>query len=114
MTQQNTPFDHRPDRSLGAALRAALSGDDEPAFVARVLARAGRPQRYWEVLASWSRAGITAAAAAGLIAGFLLQRHANAPTFDDVVAAANPSTRMLLGTPRPPDPSFFLASVGDR
>ena len=116
MTYEGTPFDHRPDPRLGAALRSALSGRDDTAFVARVLARVGTAQLpYWEVLASWARAGITAAAAAGLIAGFLLQRAGNAPTFDDVVAAAhNPPTRMLLGAPRPPDPSFVLAWAGER
>src|SRR2546427_8770617 len=72
-------FDHRPDPELAAALRAALEPrDGQSAFVARVMAgydealrRATVPT--WDVLASWFRPGVAAAAAA-LIAGFLIGR----------------------------------------
>ncbi|HXQ29829.1 MAG TPA: hypothetical protein VN848_11265 [Gemmatimonadales bacterium] len=116
MTPQVTPFDHRPDRALGAALRAALTGADEPAFVTRVLARVGRPLPYWEVLASWSRAGITAAAATGLIATFLVGRAAasSTPDPDFLASAATASARRLVAAPRPPDPSVVLAGIEDR
>jgi hypothetical protein len=78
-------FDHRPDPELGAALRAALDAElDQAAFVARVMSRyddalerATVPT--WEVLASWSRRGIAAAAAAALVGGFLLGRAVLAP-----------------------------------
>jgi hypothetical protein len=116
MTPQVTPFDHRPDPVLGAALRYALAPDDEAAFVARVLARVGQPLAYWEVLASWSRPGITAAVVAGLIATFLVGRAAAGPTPDpDLLAsAATPSARLLVAAPQPPDPSFVLAGTDDR
>jgi hypothetical protein len=116
MTPQVTPFDHRPDPALGAALRFALAGDDEPAFVARVLARVGRPLQYWEVLASWSRAGITAAAAAALFATFLVGRTAAGSTPDpDLLASATTrSARVMAAAPRPPDPGVVLAGVDDR
>src|SRR5947199_9496434 len=72
-------FDHRPDPELAAALRAALEPrDGQSAFVARVMAgydealrRATVPT--WDVLASWFRPGVAAAAAA-LLAGFLIGR----------------------------------------
>jgi len=116
MTPQVTPFDHRPDGTLGAALRYALAPADEPAFVARVLARMGRPLPYWEVLASWSRAGITAAVVTGLIASFLVGRTAQGSTPDpDLLAsAATPSARLFVAASRPPDPSVVLAGTNDR
>lgn len=117
MTPQVTPFDHRPDRVLGAALRVALAGGDEPAFVGRVLARVGRPLAYWEVLASWSRAGITAAAAMGLIAGFLVGRAPAGPAIPDpdlLASAATRSARLLVAAPQPPDPGVVLAGTDDR
>jgi hypothetical protein len=120
MTPEPTPFDHRPDPELGAALRAALAATDEPAFVARVLSRLRtRPLAYWEVLASWARTGITAAVAGALIAGFLVGRansaSATPASLDDVLAAAaGPSARALVSASRPPDPSVVLASVEER
>src|SRR5258705_97684 len=87
-------FDHRPDPELGAALRAALDPkDDQKAFVARVMAQYDRALDRAtvptvDVLASWFRPGIAAAAAA-LIAGFLLGRTVLAPapaSFDTAMA----------------------------
>lgn len=117
MTPEAMPFDHRPDRALGSALRAALAGDGEPAFVARVLARVGRPLAYWEVLASWSRAGITAAAATGLLASILVGRSIAAPAAPDpdlLASAATASARLLVAAPRPPDPGVVLAATSER
>ncbi len=39
-----SPFDHRQDRELGDALRSALSGRDEAAFVRSVVASAALQQ----------------------------------------------------------------------
>ena len=117
MSREPMPFDHRPDPALGAALRQALTADDDPGFAARVLARAARaPDAPWDVLASWARAGITAAAAAALAAGFLLGPARSVPTsLDDVlVTATGPSARALVTSPRPPDPSVVLAFAEDR
>jgi hypothetical protein len=68
-------FDHRPDRELGKALRETLSGHDEEVFVRRVMARVTEVQNgvtgageWWEVLGTWARPGL-AAAAIGLAVG---------------------------------------------
>src|SRR5690348_10203399 len=77
------PFDHRPDRVLGEALRLALDpGDDAGGvFVARVLARAERiGAASWDaVLARWARAGVAAAVFVALIGGYVVGRAASAP-----------------------------------
>ena len=113
MTPEFTPFDHRPDPVLGAALRAALTPDGETAFVARVLAGLqDRPQEYWEVLASWARTGITAVAAAGLLGGLLIGNWTAPASLDDVLAAgAGSSARVMVSSDRPPDASVVLASA---
>jgi hypothetical protein len=116
-------FDHRPDPELGAALRAALepSKDDQAAFVARVMARyddalerATVPT--WEVLASWSRRGIVAAAAAAVLAGFLLGRGVLTPAADESIDAAmapssGPGLTALVTAADPPDASVVFASL---
>ena len=110
MTKDQMPFDHRPDPVLGAALREALTPGDQAEFVARVLARmAHAPLAHWDVLASWARAGITAAVAA-LVAGLLVGHAARAPEapVDVLAAAAAPFARALLAAPLPPDPSVVL------
>ena len=72
-----SPFDHRQDRELGDALKAALSGNDEGAFVRRVVAAAELQQRrvadtdWWEILNTWARPGL-AAAAVGTISAAIL------------------------------------------
>src|SRR5438552_2842519 len=64
------PSDFRPDAELGATLRSALEPkDDHAAFVARVMARYDQALARamiptLDVLASWFRPGIAAAAAA--------------------------------------------------
>lgn len=63
-----SPFDHRPDRELGEALRRALDAGDEAGFVGRVVAAAesvlaGRSalETWWGVLSAWARPGLAAA-----------------------------------------------------
>lgn len=121
MIQDPTPFDHRPDPALGAALREALAPGDPPAFVARVVAaldaHSSRSRSTLvHHLASWARAGIAATAAAAIIGGLLLGRRAPAPaSLDDVVVlAAGPTAQALLEAPAPPDPSFVLVSAEER
>jgi hypothetical protein len=117
MTQESTPFDHRPDAALGAALREALAPGDHAAFIARVLAGLEAPRAgHWEVLASWARAGIAAAAVAAFAAGILAGRAMSAPAFvDDLLAsAAGPSARELVAAALPPDPSVVLVSAEER
>ena len=117
MTQESTPFDHRPDAELGAALREALAPGDQAAFVARVLAGLETPRvASWEILASWARAGIAAAAVAAFAAGILAERAMSAPvSVDDLFAsAAGPSASALVAAALPPDPSVVLVSAEER
>ncbi|MBI3982643.1 MAG: hypothetical protein HY337_07005 [Gemmatimonadetes bacterium] len=64
-----SPFDHRPDPEVGAALRELLSSGDDAAFAERVTAAAttvlGREMAsgWWEVLGAWARPGVAAAVA---------------------------------------------------
>lgn len=77
MTESMTPFDHRPDARLGAALRDALAPPgDHAVFVARVLAGAARQPAHpvEHLLARWAARGIVAAAAAAFIAGLVIGR----------------------------------------
>ena len=76
MTPELTPFDHRQDAALGAALRRALAPEDQAAFVARVLARLEQPRgpTWHGVLARWARAGVAAAALIALVASYLVGR----------------------------------------
>ena len=93
MTDSQTPFDHRPDALLGAALREALTAPgDRAAFVARVLAAAARspaqPIEY--ILARWATRGIVAAAAAAFVAGLAIGRAhpATEPSVSDTDSGA--------------------------
>ena len=119
-------FDHSPDPELGVALRAALEPrkDDQATFVARVMARYDDALERttvptWEVLASWSRRGIAAAAVAALFAGFLLGRGmltpaAGADTTASLDAAmaptSGPGLTALVTAADPPDASVVFAS----
>jgi 2-keto-3-deoxy-galactonokinase len=116
-------FDHTPDAELGAALRSALASyaeRDQAAFVARVMARYDEALEHatsptWDVLASWLRPGIAAAAAA-LLAGFLIGRAimapSTSPSFDTALApAGRPGLAALVTATEPPDASVLYASV---
>lgn len=77
MTESQTPFDHRPDARLGAALREALASPrDRATFVARVLVGAARTPAHpvENLLAGWAARGIVAAAAAAFVAGLVIGR----------------------------------------
>ena len=116
-------FDHRPDRALGAALRAALEPkDDQQVFVARVMAQY---ERAWDrasvptldVLASWFRPGIAAAVAA-LILGFVFGRTVLMPAPASIDAAMapleGPGLAALVTAPDPPDASVVFSSLVDQ
>jgi len=110
----------KEDLELRAALKAALEPPgDQAAFVARVMAqyeraldRATIPTL--DVLASWFRPGIAAAAAA-LVAGFLLGRAALAPAPASIDAAMapleGPGLAALVTAPDPPDASVVFSSL---
>ncbi len=116
---KNMSSDFR-DPELAAALRSALEPrGDHAAFVARVMAqydhaldRGTVPTL--DVLASWFRPGIAAAAAA-LIAGFLLGRAILTPapaSFDTALAPIEgQGLAALVTAPDPPDASVVFASL---
>jgi hypothetical protein len=118
--RDHEPSDFRPDPELAAALRRALEPKvDQAAFVARVMAQYDRALEHatvpaFDVLASWFRPGIAAAAAA-LIAGFLLGRTVLAPapaSFDAALAPIEGRGLVALVTaPDPPDASVIYTSL---
>src|SRR5438876_9065771 len=127
---KDLPSDFRPDPELGAALRSALEPkDDHAAFVARVMARYDQALDRatiptLDVLASWFRPGVAAAAAA-LIAGFLIGRTvlfagagggAAPVSMDAAIASAavggpGRGVAALVTAPSPPDPSIVFTSL---
>jgi hypothetical protein len=112
------------DSELGAALKAALEPqDDQRSFVARVMAQYDRALErgtipMLDVLASWFRPGVAAAAAA-LIAGFLIGRGflnpepiADTATIDAAMAPAEgPGLAAFVTAQDPPDASVVFASL---
>ena len=117
MTEHRTPFDHRPDPQVGDALRAALTAEDDAAFVARVMTAAARPlaRSPVDVLAGWARPGIVAATLAALIAGYAVGRRLSAPreSLDEAMVnalASSPSTAALAKSSEPPDGSVAFAT----
>lgn len=113
-----TPFDHRPDPVLGAALRAALDPGEEAAFVARVLAKCASARApTWEILSGWAHRGLVAAAAAALVAGFAAGRALRAPAptpFEAGLASPSGAPVALLTAEGPPDPSVLFATLVER
>jgi hypothetical protein len=117
---ESPSFDHRPDPELGAALRAALEPKDDPAaFVARVMGRYDAALERssvatFDVLASWFRPGMVAAAAA-LVMGFLFGRTVLNNRTESIDAALapleGPGLAALVTAQDPPDPSVVFTSL---
>lgn len=113
MTAPLTPFDHRPDPVLGAALREALQPRDREgaAFRARVLAAAARaPDPVVDVLARWSRFGIAAAVVAAIAAGVIVGRTGRPA--EPAVAVTDPGA--LIAGVQTPDANILLAGYAER
>lgn len=115
MSESLTPFNHRPDPMLGAALREALQphdpGEGGAAFRARVMAAAERlPVPVVDVLARWARLGIAAAVAAALVTGMLVGR-AGRQT-EPSVAVTDPGA--VVAGVQVPDASLLLAGYSER
>lgn len=121
---RNSPFDHRPLRDVGTALRELLEAGDNRAFVARVMAkvRALDMQRlrgdWWEVLGTWARPGLVAAAAlVALAVGLTLSAAPAGPvqqaTADDALRAAT-EVSVLTVAADPPDVAVILAAFPER
>ena len=120
MTEQPS-FDHRPDPELGAALRAALEPkDDHSAFVARVLAQYDNAfdrssVAMFDVLASWFRPGLVAAAAAlvlGILFGRTVLQTPDTASIDAAMAPIEgPGLAALVTAQDPPDASVVFTSL---
>ncbi len=113
-----SPFDHRPDPELGAALRAVLSGGDDRAFAQRVVAAAegqlgARPADWVDQLVRWARPGL--AAALVLMAGAAIwlggQRTAESGNLADPLRMADDGLAVpaLLASTTDPDVDVVLA-----
>ncbi len=125
---RSSPFDHRPQRDLGNALREALGPVDDREFVERVLEdlRLIDLRRFrsdWlEVLGMWVRPGLTAAAALVVFAlAMMLSMRPVGPgddvrAMDDAVRAQTlqTDTSVLLAAPSPPHVAIILATNFDR
>lgn len=117
---ESPSFDHRPDPELGAALRAALEPrGDHAAFVARVMSQYDAALErssvaMFDVLASWFRPGMVAAAAA-LVLGFLFGRTVLDNRTESIDAALapveGPGLAALVTAQDPPDPSVVFTSL---
>jgi len=120
MTEQPS-FDHRPDPELGAALRAALEPrDDHAAFVARVMAQYDNALdrssvAMFDVLASWFRPGMVAAAAAlvlGILFGRTVLQSPDTASIDAAMAPVEgPGLAALVTAKDPPDASVVFTSL---
>ena len=121
---RHSPFDHRPLRDLGTALREVLEVGDNRAFVARVMAevRALDIRRlrgdWWEVLGAWARPGLVAAAAlVALAVGLTLAAAPTGPvqqaTADNALRAAT-EVSVLTVAADPPDVGVILAAFPER
>jgi len=108
-----SPFDHRPDPELGAWLRETLTVPEDPAFVARVMARIPVRTVWWEVLGEWARPGLAAAAILVMLGGFWLGRIVTAPVAEELATGSarvfDPDT--LLTTPDVPQVDVNLVMV---
>jgi len=115
-----SPFDHRQDRELGAALKSALSGGDEAAFVQSVVASAALLQDrvdgggdWLEILGGWARPGLIAAATGMAAAVALYWSGARVPDdgatlLDDPLQASVEIPAAFLAA-QPPDLNEVLA-----
>ncbi len=121
---RHSPFDHRPWRDLGRALREVLEAGDDRVFVARVMAEIRaldvRPFRsdWWEVLGAWARPGLAAAAAlVALTIGLTISSRTTGAveetTADDALQASTEASVLTVAA-NPPDMGFILATFPER
>jgi hypothetical protein len=121
---ESSPFDHRPDRELGALLRDALTSGGEGAFVGRVMSLvderdmvAAAELPWWQVLRGWARPGLAAAlvlaAGATVWAATAAKRSAQPEATLETVFLARAQTvapAFLVASTTPPSFDRALAS----
>jgi len=116
---EQSAFDARPDRELGALLREALAAGSDDALIARIVAGYDvtriAPRPFVEVLAGWARAGAVAAAVAATLALYFAMPHTSPVPVPTLLEAALPespaSAAALVSSTRPPDPNVVFASA---
>ena len=108
------PFDHERDQKLGEMLRDYLEPADHAGFVRNVMFQVRSVDSSWEILSSWARPGIAAAAAFLLGAGlwFALNQPADDPTLADAMRPGNAPASLM--SPAEPDNELVLQVVLER
>jgi hypothetical protein len=110
------PFDHESDARLGRLLREGLGVPEHDDFVHRTRALlAAEPRRSsWDVLGTWLRPGLVAAAMLALAFSMWLRLAPAAPTEGSLVAAAVRSAGMpnaLLPSSQASSSDYLLAAA---
>ncbi len=102
MKKENS-FHGDPDPRVAEALAAHFGGPDSGGFVARLgTTLRGLPARdsEWDVLATWARPRVVAAAmAAGFLLGMMMWQRWQRPVEDSV----SPVSVAVFDTPQPPE-----------
>jgi hypothetical protein len=114
-----SPFDARPDETVGRLLREHLGGGDSSAFAARVRAAiAVEADTAWDVLARWTRPGLVAAAAVALTVGLWLGIGSGSEmdeiTLADAVQSAGVPEALLTAPSSSSADAVLAAIVGDQ
>ncbi len=112
---ERMPFGNEPDRELGPLIRDAYRGPDPEPFLVRLKgALEGLPSRasQWDVLATWARPGVVAAAAAAaFLLGIALWQSWRHQTADPVTVPPSVSVAMLGAAPIRPGEYQILYAV---
>jgi hypothetical protein len=112
-----SPFDHQPDAELGALLREALTAPDRAGFAQRVMARlpaALARQSGWDILNTWARPGLVAAAVMLFLAGGWLGRMTAEPEAPADLVLGETFTGTMLASQDEPDLDVELVLLGDQ
>jgi len=114
---ENSPFDHQPDAELGALLRETLTAPDHAGFVRRVIAQLpaalARPSG-WEILGTWARPGLAAAAVLLFLAGGWFGRLVSEPEPSAESAVAETLTGAVLASEDLPQYDVELVLLGEQ
>lgn len=112
---EQMPFGNGPDHELGSLIRDAYQGPDPEPFLVRLKGSLdGLPARasQWDVLATWARPGVVAAAAAAaFFLGVALWQSWRQQTANPAAVPPSVSVAMLDATPARPGESQILYAV---
>ncbi len=114
------PFDAGPDERLGALLRAHLEAPGHAAFVARVHRALARPapDTSWDILATWVRPGLAAAACLAIAVALWLGLGSSVDTaplsLADAVQSAGMPEPLLAGADGASTDAMLAAVMGER